>query len=96
MLSGTKGFAMEALLAGISMIGQFGVGFYSAYLVADRVTPKHNDDEQYVCGSPLPVALQGRQPRELRCPSSRGTCIVLHLKEDSGSTWREKRPGYPL
>merc|ERR1719447_2583207 len=84
---------MEAISAGAdtSMIGQFGVGFYSSYLVSEKVVvrSKHNDDEHWIWTSTA-----GGTFDIMKDPNptlKRGTEIVLHLREDAADYVDEKK-----
>merc|ERR1712137_1476469 len=84
--SGTNEFIKKASESGdtSSLIGQFGVGFYSAFLVADRVTvtSKSNDGVQCIWSSDSNGEFVVDEDPE-GDTLGRGTVITLHLKDDS-------------
>ncbi|KAG2435339.1 hypothetical protein HXX76_007412 [Chlamydomonas incerta] len=83
--SGTSAFLEQMQKGGdMNLIGQFGVGFYSVYLVADyvEVVSKHNDDAQYIWSSTADGSFAISEDTENE-PLGRGTLIKIHLKEEA-------------
>jgi molecular chaperone HtpG len=80
--SGTKKFIESITSKDLQLIGQFGVGFYSVFLVADRVVviSKKNDHDQYTWESSGNGSFTIQKDEEKVL--TRGTRITLQLKED--------------
>uniref|UniRef100_A0A0E0LFQ3 Endoplasmin homolog n=1 Tax=Oryza punctata TaxID=4537 RepID=A0A0E0LFQ3_ORYPU len=83
--SGTSAFVEKMQTGGdLNLIGQFGVGFYSVYLVADyvEVISKHNDDKQHVWESKADGSFAISEDTWNE-PLGRGTEIRLHLRDEA-------------
>merc|ERR1712014_81953 len=88
------GMTTNELINNLGTIGQFGIGFDSAYLVSDkvRVISKHNDDEQYVWESAAGGSFTVQKDTELvHGEIKRGTKIICYLKEDQSEFLEERR-----
>ena len=81
--TGTDKFIENIKSGDLNLIGQFGVGFYSSFLVASKVEviSKHNDDSQHkwISSASNIFTVEPDSSVELK----RGTIIRLHLKEDA-------------
>lgn len=91
--SGTSAFLKKAKDAKdtSNLIGQFGVGFYSAYLVSDRVqvSSKHDDDKQHVweSGAEQTFSIYEDETESI----ARGSVLKLHLKNDASEYLEESK-----
>ncbi|KAI8467493.1 MAG: Hsp90 protein-domain-containing protein [Monoraphidium minutum] len=84
--SGTSAFLEQMQKGGdMSLIGQFGVGFYSVYLVADwvEVVSKHNDDKQWIWSSDAGGSFNMAEDKGENEDLGRGTLVKIHLKPEA-------------